>query len=66
MLDVLTLCPGVAGAVTDPLTFSTKNPMSWENSWSLENWDSWSPYQASEWEYNLELRSWEEVTQASL
>lgn len=51
--------------VTDPPRFGTESLMSWENSQSLENWDSWSPSQAPEWEYNLEFRSWEEVTLAS-
>lgn len=51
--------------VTNPARFGAESLMSWENSQSLANWDSWSPSQASEWEYNLEFRSWEEVTLAN-
>lgn len=67
MLNALTACVSwcAGDKVTNPPRFSTKNLMSWENSQSLASWDGWSPYQASEWEYTLDFRSWEDVTLAS-
>lgn len=68
MLNALTLpvCPGVPGIRWPTLPrVSTKHLVPLENSQSLSNWDGWSPYETCEWEYNLELRSWKEVTLAS-